>query len=594
MSNVGSTGLNVTAASVVIVLSNVWSGLERNQIFGRVDRPGQCRDVVLYTIVAPGSIDLDLMVYSESKTCMSNQFLTSKIQLQQTYLQITAQSPDHGHELDLGSDGKITATKVVTRKRKDRKEAAPSSSDDDEVAVEGHKESRSTRPSKRVKVSNDKKSTPVAGGGAAKTGPSRGSFRQKKGEINAEGPKTLSSLSSGMMMAQQIEANAPDVHSGSSRVQVQSQGSAYQNLGTIQETQEKQPQSKPVAASAPATLSRGSSSNQPYTAVSQNTQGMEEKALPQAPSLFKRRSAHKRRLPIPPSKPNPQPQFQNVTAPSTARPTLVLKDKGAISPQATHAADECAQPSSSKGPHITKKAASGLPATRDVTDSDRLSCPGSLSDFGRSLSIVGPSQQLPGSGDQNHPDEQATKTLPSQRNKSAVVSQHRYNQESPGMAKPGATERLLEVDQTTNRNPPQPDTMPRLTQAQTAPPVKPVRPLNVQPQSTSSGQSGVDKEKHTAMPKDGQTVKKRPFLSASSRSRSIGELGAKSQLIHARTESTIAQKSTESASSPAQGIQNKGDIHAKKAQLAPSKRGAAEWVSWSGVKWNAGTRHWAI
>ncbi|EUC54350.1 helicase carboxy-terminal domain protein [Rhizoctonia solani AG-3 Rhs1AP] len=114
MSNVGSTGLNVTAASVVIIVSRVWTGLERNQIFGRVNRPGQCRDVVLYTIIAPGSIDLDLMVYSESKTCMSNKCLSSKVQLQQMYLQITAQSPDHGHELDLGSDGKITTTKVVS------------------------------------------------------------------------------------------------------------------------------------------------------------------------------------------------------------------------------------------------------------------------------------------------------------------------------------------------------------------------------------------------------------------------------------------------------------------------------------------------
>ncbi|KAF8746749.1 ATP-dependent DNA helicase [Rhizoctonia solani] len=47
ISNVGSAGLNLVEASVVIIVSSVWSGLELDQIMGCVDRPGQLRDVAL-------------------------------------------------------------------------------------------------------------------------------------------------------------------------------------------------------------------------------------------------------------------------------------------------------------------------------------------------------------------------------------------------------------------------------------------------------------------------------------------------------------------------------------------------------------------
>lgn len=142
--------------------SNVWSGLEKNQIFGRIIRPGQMRDVLLYNIVAPDGIDLALMGYSESKSGLSDRFMMSQKQLQQAYLAITAPEVDDGEEIELEQEptsSKVKATKVVSRKRKHQAEDKSNG-----VAAELNPAS----PAKRTKTSGSKKNTLSTDRGGAK------------------------------------------------------------------------------------------------------------------------------------------------------------------------------------------------------------------------------------------------------------------------------------------------------------------------------------------------------------------------------------------------------------------------------------------
>ncbi|KAG0695737.1 P-loop containing nucleoside triphosphate hydrolase protein, partial [Suillus ampliporus] len=61
-SSVGAVGLNLTVASVVILFDQCWSRMLVNQIIGRAWRLGQQEVVLVYNMVALGTVDV-LMVY---------------------------------------------------------------------------------------------------------------------------------------------------------------------------------------------------------------------------------------------------------------------------------------------------------------------------------------------------------------------------------------------------------------------------------------------------------------------------------------------------------------------------------------------------
>ncbi|CEL53741.1 putative ATP-dependent helicase C17A2,12 OS=Schizosaccharomyces pombe (strain 972 / ATCC 24843) GN=SPAC17A2.12 PE=3 SV=1 [Rhizoctonia solani AG-1 IB] len=119
ISNVGSTGLNLTAASVIII-NPVWSGQETNQISGRVHRPGQKRDTYVYAMISPQSVDVALMGYSQGKATLSSSFLASNKKLLEVYRNMAAptSADDEGDiEVDAGPSG-LRASKLPARKRK--------------------------------------------------------------------------------------------------------------------------------------------------------------------------------------------------------------------------------------------------------------------------------------------------------------------------------------------------------------------------------------------------------------------------------------------------------------------------------------------
>ncbi|KAG8735482.1 hypothetical protein FRC10_010469, partial [Ceratobasidium sp. 414] len=73
ISNVGTTGLNLEVASVVIFLSGLWSAMEIRQVIGRCWRFGQLEIVHVYHILVGGTVDVVLAGVAGSKMLMSDQ-----------------------------------------------------------------------------------------------------------------------------------------------------------------------------------------------------------------------------------------------------------------------------------------------------------------------------------------------------------------------------------------------------------------------------------------------------------------------------------------------------------------------------------------
>jgi len=94
LSNVGAVGLNLTAATVVIlfvsrfwyasgplftsVQDQCWSRMLVNQIIGRAWRLGQTEEVAVYNLVCDQTVDCLMTDYAQGKGSMLEQFLTTQ------------------------------------------------------------------------------------------------------------------------------------------------------------------------------------------------------------------------------------------------------------------------------------------------------------------------------------------------------------------------------------------------------------------------------------------------------------------------------------------------------------------------------------
>ncbi|EUC53977.1 SNF2 family amino-terminal protein, partial [Rhizoctonia solani AG-3 Rhs1AP] len=154
ISNVGSAGLNLTVASVVILASPVWSGQETLQIFGRCYRYGQRRDVAVYTIVSRDGIDLALLGYAGGKTLTSEQFMMSQNEFQQIYQGITAPAESENEEEQDEGSGIVSTkgTKVTNRKRKQPLIIGSGEDSVHRADTTGAMEPVTSRPEKRSKL----------------------------------------------------------------------------------------------------------------------------------------------------------------------------------------------------------------------------------------------------------------------------------------------------------------------------------------------------------------------------------------------------------------------------------------------------------
>ncbi|KAG0693518.1 hypothetical protein DFH29DRAFT_1007225 [Suillus ampliporus] len=76
-SSVGTVGLNLTVASIVILFDQCWSRMLVNQIIGRAWRLGQEETVIVYNMVALGTVDVLMVDNGEGKGKMLAEFLAT-------------------------------------------------------------------------------------------------------------------------------------------------------------------------------------------------------------------------------------------------------------------------------------------------------------------------------------------------------------------------------------------------------------------------------------------------------------------------------------------------------------------------------------
>ncbi|KAL7281844.1 hypothetical protein ACG7TL_005167 [Trametes sanguinea] len=77
MSNVGTVGLNIAFANIVVIVDNLWSAQEMEQLIGRVWRHPQSKQVLIYSLIAVGTSDVFLNTISRDKGTMQSGFMNT-------------------------------------------------------------------------------------------------------------------------------------------------------------------------------------------------------------------------------------------------------------------------------------------------------------------------------------------------------------------------------------------------------------------------------------------------------------------------------------------------------------------------------------
>ncbi|KDN36761.1 hypothetical protein RSAG8_10625, partial [Rhizoctonia solani AG-8 WAC10335] len=193
ISNVGSAGLNLTVASVVILVSPVWSGSENHQILGRCHRHSQERDVLAYQIIAPEGVDLALMGIASGKTLTSDQFMMSQNQLQKIYHGVTGQ-PEIDDTDDTELESTIVKTKntaLTTRKRKGPPVNKVGEVSQHDMEARQGSESRPTKRRKTTKPSSGDAATSTVPGKSASPPAVSASSSSSGGKVITGAPATL-------------------------------------------------------------------------------------------------------------------------------------------------------------------------------------------------------------------------------------------------------------------------------------------------------------------------------------------------------------------------------------------------------------------
>ncbi|KAF8595568.1 hypothetical protein BDV93DRAFT_564271 [Ceratobasidium sp. AG-I] len=119
ISSVGTTGLNLTVASIVIFMSGLWSEMEAAQMSGRVWRDGQTEQVVIYRVLCPGSPDELLGGIASGKVIMHKWFVDNELLQKKWFHRENTDSDDDGLlEDDTAEAPRGKGSKVVVRASK--------------------------------------------------------------------------------------------------------------------------------------------------------------------------------------------------------------------------------------------------------------------------------------------------------------------------------------------------------------------------------------------------------------------------------------------------------------------------------------------
>ncbi|KAJ7722202.1 P-loop containing nucleoside triphosphate hydrolase protein [Mycena metata] len=76
LSNVGSTGVDLTFARNLVIYEQLWSGVLTNQMLGHVGRDGQTRPTFCWSLAGQGTIDMLLMLMALRKASIVKDYMT--------------------------------------------------------------------------------------------------------------------------------------------------------------------------------------------------------------------------------------------------------------------------------------------------------------------------------------------------------------------------------------------------------------------------------------------------------------------------------------------------------------------------------------
>ncbi|KDQ05782.1 hypothetical protein BOTBODRAFT_122279, partial [Botryobasidium botryosum FD-172 SS1] len=119
ISSIGSTGLNVPRACVMIYMEQVWSAAEERQINGRLCRSGQSEHVFVYTPLAAHTTDVIMSSMAHGKEQMLRAFTCPKGECQvATPFRLPSLTPPSGQASSTSCMASALTQKTSTRQRR--------------------------------------------------------------------------------------------------------------------------------------------------------------------------------------------------------------------------------------------------------------------------------------------------------------------------------------------------------------------------------------------------------------------------------------------------------------------------------------------
>ncbi|KAG8782049.1 hypothetical protein FRC12_021264 [Ceratobasidium sp. 428] len=159
VSSVGTTGLNVTVASVGILLSGLWSRMDINQFIGRMWRPGQPEIVIIHHVFAPNTVDGVLAGLAGGKLLMLDYLYEAGNLARKVFDSSLDEGEDEAGNQDdqeMGHEVSVVKSRVRSRPLKRQTDAETEPSADRE------------RPPKRTKT-DDNREPSASGSGSGPT-----------------------------------------------------------------------------------------------------------------------------------------------------------------------------------------------------------------------------------------------------------------------------------------------------------------------------------------------------------------------------------------------------------------------------------------
>ncbi|KAJ7748223.1 P-loop containing nucleoside triphosphate hydrolase protein [Mycena maculata] len=206
ISNIGGTGLNLTFARTVILYDVNWSGVQAEQIYGRIHREGQLFTTFAFQLVARQTVDVLLAMISLKKSEIGAEYITPE-RSEAAYKALSLAAVNDAEELEEGEDdGEIgtedeeiieelteTLDRVKEEKKAERK-AAKEAAKEAEAAeapakAKGRKKGKKVTSRETIEEAESEEETTVAKKGKGKASTEETTVAKKgKGKASTAPP----------------------------------------------------------------------------------------------------------------------------------------------------------------------------------------------------------------------------------------------------------------------------------------------------------------------------------------------------------------------------------------------------------------------